>query len=337
MPPNVLLGVREKYDQFVKHLGHVGQARNFTPDRILFRVDFNGEGERDFIPAPRFAPLAYPAFKAGNPSGPIGVDVQMIHCGGEISDRDKSSYISCSRDLLWCLWISARAILTRKQNSIVETLIYFIADGDKYDKIQTDIYCAAYWDGIKNSTVEGRIRKQATTRAMAASEVLIHKEVARERVIGVLRLDREILSSAGLDRIAESHNYYTTRVTIAEHGWQEEIASLTEWCEANLDPLERFGMSEMCFIRGIFNALFFKLRDSLLEVVEESEEGGEFHEHLVQNLYLPWLEYLECHEDHHLKVLPHSNPESIIDITPIPVFSFWTILHYNSYSSSFIL
>jgi len=96
-----------------------------------------------------------------------------------------------------------------------------------------------------------------------------------------------------------------------------------------MQPLESFGKSESCFIRGIFNALFFRLRDTLLEVAEEWE-GGTLHEHLVQNLYLPWLEYLECHEDHHLKVLAHST-ESMIDITPIPVFSFWTILHYNSY------
>jgi len=77
----------------------------------------------------------------------------------------------------------------RKQNSIVETLIYFIADGDKYDNVQTNMYCTAYWDGIKNSTVDGQIRKHARMRAMAASEVLVHKEIVRERVIGVLPLE----------------------------------------------------------------------------------------------------------------------------------------------------
>ena len=104
--------------------------------------------------------------------------------------------------------------------------------------------------------------------------------------MGVLRLDCEILSSAGLDRITESYNYYTTRTTIAEHGWHEEIGSLAEWCEANMQRLGIFGKSETCFIRGIFNALFFRLRDALLEVAEDSEQEA-LHEHLVTNLLSP--------------------------------------------------
>jgi hypothetical protein len=316
-------GAREKYDQFVNHLLHLGQARSFIADRLLFRVEFKGKGERDFIPAPRFAPLAYPAFKAGNPSGPIGVDAQLTHCGGKISDRDESSYISCSRDLLWCLWISARAIFARKQ---ISTQIYFIADGEKYDHIQTSMYCPKYWNSVKSSIIDGQIRKKARMRAIAASEVLVYREVDRERIVGVLRLDCEILCSAGLDRITKCYNYYTTRTTIAEFGWQEDIGSLAEWCEANLQRLEIFERSKTCFLREIFNALFFRLRGALLEVVENSERET-LHEHLVDTFYLPWLDHLQCHETDHLEKRAHSNPESI---TPIPVFSIWTILHYNT-------
>src|SRR5208282_1038107 len=84
---------------------------------------------------------------------------------------------------------------------------------------------------------------------------------------------------------------------------------------------------------GIFDALFFRLRDALLEVPEDLEREA-FHEHLSQTFYRPWLDYLQCHEDDHLKMLAHSNPVSTTDITPIPVFSTWTILHYDSYSLS---
>ena len=83
------LPTQENYDLFQKHFVNLSYARRFIPKRFLFRVDairnyVTNEVHWDYISAPSFAPLAYPAFMAGNPSGPTGVEAQLRHCGGRI-------------------------------------------------------------------------------------------------------------------------------------------------------------------------------------------------------------------------------------------------------------
>lgn len=346
---------QENYDRLQLHLSNLGRARSFTPDRFIFKVVFDGGCKRaGFKSASHFAPLAYPAFVAGDPSARIGFEAEVTHVGGEISDRDHSPYISTSRDLLWCLWVSARQILVGKVRPVVETQIYVIADGDEYNDIQTNIYCPEYWDNVKNIKIDTDIRelvRRTRKFGIPASEVLVHKKVSRDRIVGVLTLDREILILAGLHRIvglrlegdvlipAEMdgicYNYRRALNAITEYGWQEDIAALSEWCEEHVRPLKCIGKSQFCFIRGLFNALFFKLKDDLLRLVDYSERDS-LEEHLEESFYLPWLEYLECHECDHGESLTRSNfdhtQRASADVVPIPVFSEWTILNFGLYS-----
>lgn len=249
---------RENLDQFQRHFASLEHSGSFVPDRFLFRVDFDGS-ERGFTDASHFAPLAHPAFEAGDRDAPTGLVAQLAHCGGCISDRDQSPYISCSRDLLWCLWLSTMAVLGPKR-SVLEMQIYIIEDGDEYNDIQTNMYCREYWSNIGDSEVIDKVIKRAKKRAIAASEVLVYKEIARERVLGVLRLDQRALESAGLDRVFLSHtgkrNYHGAIAAISQNGLQEEIASLAEWCETSVISLKCIGQFERCSLRGLFNALF---------------------------------------------------------------------------------
>jgi hypothetical protein len=259
------LPAHENYDLFQKHLVNLSYARRFTPERFLFRVDairnyVTTKVNRDYISAPSFAPLAYPAFIAGNPCGPTGVEAQLRHCGGRIWDRDRSSYISCSRDLLWCLWFSTFLMFRGKQR-VEETKIYLIGDSDQYNDIQTNLYDVEYWENIDRCKVHSKIKREARKRAIRASEVLVHREISRERIIGVLQLKKEIVNSRGLRGICmpsgtEKFHYMKTVAALARNGGQEGIASLAEWCEENIEPLKCIGRSKSCFIRGLFKALF---------------------------------------------------------------------------------
>jgi hypothetical protein len=330
---------RKIYERDSKHAINLARAKTFVPDRLLFRVAFtDADPERGFIPDPKVSPLATPAFIAGNISVPRSVDAELWHCGGEISHRDRSPYISCSRDLLWCLFFSGKAIL--KSKVFRETRIFIIADGNQYDGIQTEMYSKEYWDKLGDYSAGYFIKDRAKRFATNASEVLVYKSIGRERILGVLKVDREVLKTAGLDEVLFSHGplrlyYYRILECIAWKGMHEQVASMAEWCEEYMKPLRCIGKSRICHIHVLFNALMFRLGDSLMNMVDDMEKE-DIDEYLRHSFYYPWCDYLESHVEDHMRYadLNYRGRKVMGDIVPIPVFSGWTVEYWlNHYPS----
>jgi hypothetical protein len=334
---------RKIYEQDSKHAINLAHAHSFRPERLLFRVDFtitDPKIDRGFIPDPKHAPLATPAFIAGNPSPPRGVDAELIHCGGKIATRDDSAYISCTKDLLWCFWYSGKSIL--KKNEIQEARIYIIADGDQYKDIQTDMYAREYWDNLGGTSVDADTIRRARTFSVPASEVLVYKEVGRERILGIVRIDREVLRTAGLEELLFSHGpvrlfYRFVLAAIAEKSLHEQVAPLAEWCEENMEYLKCLGKPRICFILGLFDALMFGLSDALMNLVDDLERDL-LDEYLRDNFYYPWRDHLETHREDHSETLGDNTLKAVCQIVPIPVFSRWTIEYWlRHYPSKLIL
>ena len=125
----------ERQQIYEIHYAKLQKAKSCNPDRCLFRIVFDN-GDRGFIEDCYFAPLVVPAFRAGNPSAPLTRETQLMHCGGDPSDCSATPYISCSRDLFWCLWTAVVALLKGRAKY---AQIYFIADGIEYDDTQSEV------------------------------------------------------------------------------------------------------------------------------------------------------------------------------------------------------
>jgi hypothetical protein len=141
------------------HNAKLKKVRSCIPKRFLFRIEFNHcSGPRNFIGDPPFAPLAIPAFRASNPSAELTSKAQVLHCGGTASDRDSSPYISCTRDLFWCIVFAVDALLTQNAYS---TIVYIILDSSEYDINQTKV-CSrdgrADWPDSKSNTLVDQAR-----------------------------------------------------------------------------------------------------------------------------------------------------------------------------------
>ena len=92
----------------------------------IFRVVFDDDTPclRDI---PHVEPLLTPAFRAGDPYADDTPEMQLKHCGGTRVDRAYTPYISCSKDLFWCLWNIICALYLK--GTAKKAAIYMIADG----------------------------------------------------------------------------------------------------------------------------------------------------------------------------------------------------------------
>lgn len=339
-PQEIFDRFRKIYDRDSRHAINLAHAKTFIPSRLLFRVAFtDADPKRGFISDPKPSPLATPAFIAGDITVPRSVNAELWHCGGEIADRDRSPYISCSRDLLWCLWFSGKAIL--KSRVFRETRIYVISDGNRYNDTQTEMHSKEYWDKLGEYTAGYHIKERAKRFATNASEVLVYKSIGRERILGVLKIDREVLKSSGLDEILFSHGpirlYYQHILEyIARKGMHEQVAPLAEWCEEFMKPLRCIAKSRMCHVHVLFNALMFRLGHALMGLVGDMEKE-DIDEYLRHSFYYPWFDYLESHvTDHQCEDIDYRGRKAMGDIVPVPVFSRWTIEYWLNHYPSII-
>ena len=162
---------------------------DFSINSCLFRVVYDTSTRSTFIPGPEFAPLSYPAFIAGCPDAPDCIEMQIRR---DANHRDSTPYISCSRDLLWCLFSSAMDLLQRTASDVE---IWFIDNTRTHDDLQYDVWQEEHWDKLSRD-VQGPDIDIAKERASSSSEVLVYQEISRERILGVLNLDLEDIEEA---------------------------------------------------------------------------------------------------------------------------------------------
>ena len=286
------------------------QKASRNPESCLFRVIFNN-GKRGFIKDPNSAPLAEPAFIAGNPDAPCTPRTEILHCGGEPSDRDSTPYISCSADLFWCLWIAIVALL---KDTTDYTEIYFIADGAEYDDTQTRVYNSNNWHML--DSVE--LVEKAKRRAIAASEVLVHREIGRERILGVMHFNLDVFQSTDrwicsviqnkIDKYRKGHEMsipysHIAKIIFQDSRYQPHL--LAEWCEGNMNSLKCLKRVQRwhCIVRQIYNGLVFKYGSIL------SRE--EFEEWLIGGEYDDARDYMQWHEGCHFDAIVESEIEEM--------------------------
>jgi hypothetical protein len=292
MTPDQLLALYNENDQ-----------KRFCLDRFLFKVTFDTDGTRGFSKDPAFAPMATPAFLAGNPNAPLNLESRLLHCGGSVKRRDASPYISCSRDLFWCLWRAVKAIL---EGTTKYAEIFFIADGKGFDDMQTRVYGTDAWLG-SHGLVDEYIRDRAVKLSRSASEVLVHHRIGRERIIEGLYLDYKVLK--------QSHGTESPKVTwiwkemedLLADGYSEvarsifkqdryESAHLAEWCEFHGTRFKSW--RRVCIVRELYKGLDFKY-ETILSYRLPWWVGDDFRDHLLNRVYLPSLDCLENHEFEH--------------------------------------
>lgn len=285
-------------------------ARSFRPtppERLLFCIIFNPTHPRSYN-TNTTSPIA---FRAGSPFAPRTTASALAHCGGNEFDRDKSPYISCSRDLLWCLWLGIKSLLHSKVRKSEEATIFFLTDGPEYVEWQTDISSEEFWDEVSNTEEEAleslrwKVFNRARKRSRSASKVLVHKEVPRERILGFLTLNEKFIRDAELEWIyvIDEGGWYSNYETcLGDHEIYLKFGRLAMWCEMKLRKVN-LKESEGCLLRGISKGLLTKFKAVITDV--EEDEGTPF-QLFLDGFYLPWLEFLECHEEEH-HVREHSN------------------------------
>jgi hypothetical protein len=64
--------------------------------------------------------------------------------------------------------------------------------------------------------------------------------------------------------------------------------------------------SGSCLLRGISEGLLTKFM-AVIRDVEEAEEEGTRFQLFLKSFYLPWLVFLECHEEEHHHVVEQSH------------------------------
>src|SRR2546423_480388 len=290
-------------------------ACTFRPppsESLLFRIIFNNTHPRGYN-TNTASPIA---FRAGSPTAPITTISALLHCGGNESDRDKSPYISCSRDLLWCLWLAIKSLLHSKVRKSEEVTIFFLKDGPEYVDGQTDISSEAFWDEVCHTeeetpkSVGWKVFKRAGKRSRSASEVLVHKEISKDRVLGFLTLNENSIREAELKWIysVDEEDWYSTYETrLGDHGRSgiySDFRRVAMWCEMEVQKVH-LKENGSCLLRVISEGLLIKFM-AVIRDVEEAEEEGTRFQLFLEGFYLPWLVFLECHEEeHHVVGQPH--------------------------------
>jgi hypothetical protein len=273
------------------HLENLEKAKHSTLETYLYRVTFDTDKRRrGFIEDPDSA------FAAGNPEAPIQPPMELLHCGGTSQDREGSPYISCSVDLFWCLWKVITALLSPTANS---ARIFLIADGPEYKDIQSQVYHQHMWEtfGSKDFVQE------AIRRAKAATEVLVHKKIGRERIRGFLELNRQILEESEelawiLDLIRDHLlDTYSTVAAIAFNHSPVRPSILAEWCERNLECMKPLSH---CIVMPLYNGLLTNYFRFISRGIPW-EMKDDFYE------YLLWREWIPAHEEMEYHIANHED------------------------------
>ena len=266
---NSLMSAKERLERFQLHAAKCQRVNTcheeYSIHSCLFRVVYDTSTRSTFIAGPEFAPLAYPAFIAGCPTAPDCLEMQILHCGGEAHHRESTPYISCSEDLLWCLLSGAVALL---QGTASNIQIWLIDNTQKHHDLQYDVLQEEHWDklpiNVQNPDID--IAKE---RAFSSSEVLVYKEISRERIVGVMNLNLEKIKTApaefalwALETLEKKWNY---PFAIHKFFLADPVHSddLVEWCE---NSLERTACTEdickVCPADAIYWALHPLSRES---------------------------------------------------------------------------
>ena len=264
-----------------------------------------------FIPGPEFAPLAYPAFFAGCPTAPDCIQMQTLHCGGEANHRESTPYISCSKDLLWCLLSSAIALL---QGTASNVQIWFIDNTRTHHDLQYHVWQKKHWDKL-SSNVQNPDIDIAKERAAASTEVLVYKEISRERILGVLNLDLEMIrgAPAGFGPWAKETLEMTWSYPFAvckfflEH--PDDSDDLVGWCENNI---KRTACTEdicrVCPVDAIYEALHPLSRDNVFVDPHMIQMKSDLHEMFDCDWDQYWRQkYVRKHRDCHQFWLEEDN------------------------------
>ena len=217
------------------------------------------------------------AFIAGCPAAPDCLQMQILHCGGEPNHRDSTPYISCSQDLLWCLLSSAITILRGTASNVQ---IWFINNTQKHHDLQYHVWQEEHWDNLSSNDID--IAKE---NAIYSSEVLVYKEIGRERILGVLNLDLNKIQQApakfGLwaqETLEEMWSYpFAVCKYFLEHSeyWED----LIDWCENGVertDCVEDVG--RVCAIDAVCKALHPLSRDHIFIGPHMIQMKSELHE-----------------------------------------------------------
>ena len=159
--------------------------------------------------------------------------MQILHCGGEANHRESTPYISCSQDLLWCLLSSAIALLRGTASNVQ---IWFIDNTRTHHDLQYNVWQEEHWDKLSNNVQNPDI-DIAKERAVSSSEVLVYKEISRERILGVLNLDLEKIQRApaefgswAQETLEKMWSYpFAVCKYFLEH--PDDWDDLVDWCE----------------------------------------------------------------------------------------------------------
>jgi hypothetical protein len=312
------MSANERLERFQLHAAkcqrvNVERPRDceYSIDSCLFRVVYDTSNRSTFIPGPEFAPLAYPAFIAGCQEAPNCIEMQILHCGGESCHRESTPYISCSRDLLWCLLSSAVALI---QGTASNVQIWFIDNTRTHHDIQYDVWREEHWDEHSRNVQIPDI-DTAREQASSSTEVLVYKRISRERVLGVLKLDLEKTGGApaGFGQWAQEtlEKTWSYPVAVCEFFLEDPGGSddLVEWCENNLEITAcTEDICRVCPVDAIYMALHPLSRDHVFTGDNGVEMKSKLHDMFEWYDDDYWrLKYTRKHQDSHERWLDEDN------------------------------
>lgn len=292
----------------------------YSIDSCLFRVVYDTSNRSTFIVAPEFAPLAYPAFTAGCPTALDCIEMQILHCGGETNHRESTPYISCSTDLLWCLLSSAIAILRGTASNVQ---VWFIDNTRPHHDLQYNVWQEEHWDKLSNNVQSPDINI-AKEHAVSSSEVLVYKEISRERIIGVLNLDLEKIKRAPakfgswtqetLEKMW-SHSFAICKYFLEN---PDDSDDLVDWCEYNIETTVCIeDICRVCAVYAVYKALHPLSRDHIFIGSHLIQMKSELHKMFTSD----WEEdspfwrqkYLRKHQDNHKWCIYDHNDELTLE------------------------